>query len=135
MASTQLPLETLSTWAMFNDVDLVDVEAREIPGCGLGLLSNKELSREEETFDIPTLLRIPGELILSAEAVENYAKVDKNFRQLLEAAGRKVECSPEFDTDLEKLRDRPSSQCSQLDMTYASFFSRRKYFLIGLRRL
>ncbi|KAL0777894.1 hypothetical protein CaCOL14_005547 [Colletotrichum acutatum] len=90
MASTQLPLETLSTWAMFNDVDLVDVEAREIPGCGLGLLSNKELSREEETFDIPTLLRIPGELILSAEAVENYAKVDKNFRQLLEAAGRKT---------------------------------------------
>ncbi|KAK1511722.1 SET domain-containing protein [Colletotrichum tamarilloi] len=89
MASTQLPLETLSTWAMFNDVDLVDVEAREIPGCGLGLLSNKELSREEETFDIPTLLRIPGELVLSAEAVENYAKVDKNFRQLLEAAGHK----------------------------------------------
>ncbi|KAK1700467.1 SET domain-containing protein [Colletotrichum godetiae] len=89
MASTQLPLETLSTWAMFNDVDLVDVEAREIPGCGLGLLSNKELSREEETFDIPTLLRIPGELVLSGEAVENYAKVDKNFRQLLEAAGHK----------------------------------------------
>ncbi|KXH58284.1 SET domain-containing protein [Colletotrichum salicis] len=89
MASTQLPLETLSTWTMFNDVDLVDVEAREIPGCGLGLLSNKELSREKETFDIPTLLRIPGELVLSAEAVENYAKVDKNFRQLLEAAGHK----------------------------------------------
>ncbi|OHE99094.1 SET domain-containing protein [Colletotrichum orchidophilum] len=90
MASSQLPLETLSTWAMFNDVDLVDVEAREIPGCGLGLLSNKDLSREEETFDIPALLRIPRELVLSAEAVENYAKVDKNFRQLLEAVGHKV---------------------------------------------
>ncbi|UQC85012.1 SET domain-containing protein [Colletotrichum lupini] len=100
MASTQLPLETLSTWAMFNDVDLVDVEAREIPGCGLGLLSNKELSREEETFDIPTLLMIPGELVLSAEAVENYAKVDKNFRQLLEAAGHKKVLSDRPKTSL-----------------------------------
>ncbi|EFQ35067.1 SET domain-containing protein [Colletotrichum graminicola] len=89
MAASQLPLDTLSTWAMFNDVDLVDVEAREIPGCGLGLVSNKDLSREEETLDIPTLLRIPHELILSAEAVENYAKVDKNFRQLLNVAGHK----------------------------------------------
>ncbi|GKT60530.1 SET domain-containing protein [Colletotrichum tofieldiae] len=90
MAASQLPLETLSTWAMFNDVDLVDIEAREIPGCGLGLVSNKDLSREEETFDIPTLLRIPQELVLSAEAVENYAKVDKNFRQLLDVAGHKT---------------------------------------------
>ncbi|WYZ41711.1 hypothetical protein EsH8_V_000606 [Colletotrichum jinshuiense] len=89
MATSQLPVETLPTWAMFHDVDLVDVEAREIPGCGLGLISNKELSREEETFDIPTLLRISHELVLSAEAVENYAKVDKNFRQLLDAAGHK----------------------------------------------
>ncbi|TDZ32500.1 SET domain-containing protein 8 [Colletotrichum spinosum] len=88
MSTAKLPVDTLSTWAMFNDVDLVDVEAREIPGCGLGLLSNKDLSREEETFDIPTLLRIPHELVLSAEAVENYAKVDKNFCQLLDAAGR-----------------------------------------------
>ncbi|KAK2736519.1 set domain-containing protein [Colletotrichum kahawae] len=89
MATSKLPVETLPTWAMFNDVDLVDVEAREIPGCGLGLLVNKELSREEETFDIPTLLRIPHELVLSAEAVESYAKVDKNFRQLLDACGHK----------------------------------------------
>ncbi|KAF4808714.1 SET domain-containing protein 8 [Colletotrichum siamense] len=90
MATSKLPVETLPTWAMFNDVDLVDVEAREIPGCGLGLLVNKELSREEETFDIPTLLRIPHELVLSAEAVESYAKVDKNFRQLLDACGHKM---------------------------------------------
>lgn len=90
MATSKLPVDTLPTWAMFNDVDLVDVEAREIPGCGLGLLVNKELSREEKTFDIPTLLRIPHELVLSAEAVESYAKVDKNFRQLLDACGHKV---------------------------------------------
>ncbi|WQF88812.1 Putative SET domain-containing protein [Colletotrichum destructivum] len=89
MAASQLPLETLFTWAMFNNVDLVDVEAREIPGCGLGLISNKDLSRDEETLDTSSLLRIPHELVLSAEAVENYAKVDKNFRQLLDAAGHK----------------------------------------------
>ncbi|GKT49009.1 SET domain-containing protein [Colletotrichum spaethianum] len=100
MAASQLPLETLSTWAMFNDVDLVDVEAREIPGCGLGLVSNKDLSREEETFDIPTLLRISHELVLSAEAVENYAKVDKNFRQLLDVAGHKKVLSDRPKTSL-----------------------------------
>ncbi|OLN85540.1 SET domain-containing protein 8 [Colletotrichum chlorophyti] len=89
MATSQLSVDTLSTWAMLNNVDLVDIEAREIPGCGLGLVSNKDLSREQETFDIPALLRIPHELVVSAEAVENYAKVDKNFRQLLDAAGHK----------------------------------------------
>ncbi|GJC98278.1 SET domain-containing protein [Colletotrichum higginsianum] len=89
MAASQLSLETLFTWAMFNNVDLVDVEAREIPSCGLGLISNKDLSRDEETLETSTLLRIPHELVLSAEAVENYAKVDKNFRQLLDAAGHK----------------------------------------------
>lgn len=91
MAASQLSLETLFTWAMFNNVDLVDVEAREIPGCGLGLISNKDLSRDEEALETSTLLRIPHELVLSAEAVENYAKVDKNFRQLLDAAGHKVQ--------------------------------------------
>ncbi|KAF9882186.1 set domain-containing protein [Colletotrichum karsti] len=90
MATPQLAVDTLPTWAMFHDVDLVDVEAREIPGCGLGLLVNKELSREEETFDIPAVLRIPHELVLSAEAVESCAKVDKNFRQLLDACGHKT---------------------------------------------
>jgi hypothetical protein len=35
-------------------------------------------------------LRVPKKLVLSEEAVEIYAKVDGNFRQLLEATGHKV---------------------------------------------
>ncbi|KAM5352313.1 hypothetical protein ACJ41O_005036 [Fusarium nematophilum] len=33
------------------------------------------------------LLRIPHDVVLSAAAIEEYAKVDQNFRQLLDAAG------------------------------------------------
>ncbi len=41
----------------------------------------------KDTFDIPTLLTVPKDLILSAEAIEEYAKTDKHFRELLGAAG------------------------------------------------
>ncbi|KAF4980830.1 hypothetical protein FDECE_17800, partial [Fusarium decemcellulare] len=36
------------------------------------------------------LIRIPHDLVLSATAIEEYAKVDQNFRQLLDAAGHQA---------------------------------------------
>jgi hypothetical protein len=36
------------------------------------------------------LLQIPHDLILSAASVEEYSKVDQNFRQLLDSAGHQV---------------------------------------------
>lgn len=48
-------------------------------------------SKDEESSHTPTkLLQIPRDLVLSATAVEDYTKVDQNFRQLLEVAGHEV---------------------------------------------
>jgi len=81
---------------MLNGVGFFDVRADEVPGRAgdLGLVASSALRRDEDTFDIPTLLRVPEKLVLSEEAVELYAKVDGNFKLLLDAAGRKV--SPFF---------------------------------------
>jgi len=40
--------------------------------------------------DSNPLIRIPYELVLSAAAVEEYTKVDQNFRQLIDSAGHQV---------------------------------------------
>jgi hypothetical protein len=36
------------------------------------------------------LLQIPHDLVLSATAIEEYTKVDQNFRQLIDSAGHQV---------------------------------------------
>src|SRR6187549_1442063 len=85
-------IASLPAWAMLNGVEFFDISADEIPGRpgDLGLTANSALRRDEETLDIPTLLKVPAKLILSEGAVELYAKVDGNFKLLLDAAGRKV---------------------------------------------
>ena len=90
MAAEGTPLETLPAWAALNDLDFFDVKVATTPSRGQGLVAERTLSRLEDTFDIPTLLRIPNKLVLSAETVELYAKVDGNFKQLLDSAGQKV---------------------------------------------
>lgn len=85
------PIQALPAWASINDVDFFDVGVHELPDRGLGLIAERMLQRTDDTFDTPILLRVPGKLVLSADAVELYAKVDGNFRQLLDAAGHKVQ--------------------------------------------
>lgn len=53
---------------------------------GFTLVADKPLS-SAETSDLPTLLSIPSDLVLSAATVEEHAKVDGHFRELLDAAG------------------------------------------------
>ena len=90
MHRQQLPITALPAWCKLNDVNFLDIKItdHEDPK-GFGLVTECTLS-SKDTFDIPTLLIIPHDLILNAEAVEEYAKVDHHFRQLLDAAGGKV---------------------------------------------
>jgi len=90
MEVPELPIEALPAWAHLNDVTFVDVRIAGVEGMGNGLISDKKLSTVDDTFDIPTLLTIPHGLVLNSEAVEEYAKQDQKFRQLLDAAGHKV---------------------------------------------
>ncbi len=86
----QLPITALAPWSKLNDVNFLDIKVQHLGSSkGFGLVTERALS-SKNTFDIPTLLIVPHDLILSAEAVEEHAKVDHHFRQLLEVAGGKV---------------------------------------------
>ncbi|KAI5923070.1 hypothetical protein F4810DRAFT_701337 [Camillea tinctor] len=88
MQRGHFPLSALPIWCILNDISFVDVEVADINGRGLGLIAERDLINEEDNVEIPTLLTVPQDLVLSAEGVEEYARENKYFRQLLHAAGR-----------------------------------------------
>ncbi|KAK4075452.1 uncharacterized protein Triagg1_4573 [Trichoderma aggressivum f. europaeum] len=88
MARSQLPIEAFPAWAALNNVDFANAEIRNIEGRGLGLVAKHDLT--DAGHDAPSsqaIIRIPRDPVLSAETVEEYAKVDRNFKQLLDVAG------------------------------------------------
>jgi hypothetical protein len=89
MHRNTLPISALPAWAKLNDVTFYDTKVQQLPGKGFALVADKRLT-SVDTFDRPTLLSIPRDLILSAEAVEEHAKADKDFRKLLDLSGGKV---------------------------------------------
>ncbi|KAM0273935.1 hypothetical protein ACHAQH_008106 [Verticillium albo-atrum] len=102
---------SLPAWNRLNNVDLIDVTPKEIPQSGFGFVADRNLSCEEETFDTPTLARIPRALILSKEAVDDHAKVDGHFRALLDAVGRKLAVNAKtqaLNSEFEELREKSS---------------------------
>lgn len=90
MRRGEFSLQAFPAWCAFNDVAFFDVHIEDTGGSGYGLVTDRELRNDEDNVEIPTLLTVPKDLVLSAEAVEEYAKVDRNFRDLLEAAGHQV---------------------------------------------
>ncbi|KAI1211736.1 SET domain-containing protein [Annulohypoxylon truncatum] len=82
-------LNDLPAWCVLNNVTFLDVKVADINGRGYGLIAERDLVDEDGTDDIPALLTIPRDLILSAEGVEEYAKENKDFRQLLDIAGHR----------------------------------------------
>lgn len=52
-------------------------------------MTSRALS-SKEVFDVPTLMVVPSDLVLSAEAVEEWGKVDAHFREVVGRAGGKV---------------------------------------------
>ncbi|KAG0652527.1 SET domain-containing 8 [Hyphodiscus hymeniophilus] len=88
MRKAQLPIAALPAWSKLNDASFIDISVQNVEAKGFGLATERALS-SVEAFDVPTLLIIPKDLILSAEAIEELAKVDQHFKQLLEAAGGK----------------------------------------------
>ncbi|KAL6906893.1 hypothetical protein GGI43DRAFT_380418 [Trichoderma evansii] len=88
MAASQLPIEAFPAWALLNDVEFRSAEVRSIEGKGFGLVAKNDIPGvSDDASSTAPIIRIPRDLVLSGEAVEAYAKVDQNFRQLLEVAG------------------------------------------------
>lgn len=89
MRRTELSISALPAWAKLNEALFYDIRVENIEGRGLGLVAERSLT-SEETFDVPILLRIPRDLVLSAETIVEHTRVDKHFRELLSAAGGAV---------------------------------------------
>lgn len=89
MKRTQLPITALHAYAKINDISFQNVRVHNIGSKGYGLAAERPLN-SENTLDSVSLLHIPHALVLCAEAVEEHAKFDQHFRQLLDVTGRKV---------------------------------------------
>lgn len=93
-----LPVTSLRTWAKFNGISFenISVEKNKEYG-GYGVISTTTIPDSAlDQGDSTTVLNVPKDLILSAETISEHAKVDKHFRQVLEAVGGNV-CAPLFD--------------------------------------
>ncbi|KAI1154591.1 hypothetical protein F4825DRAFT_162567 [Nemania diffusa] len=86
MQRGRFPLADLPTWCMLNNIIFSGIHVAEIEDRGLGLVAEKHLKSESD--ERSSLLTIPKDLVLSAVTIEGYAKESKDFRQLLDVAGR-----------------------------------------------
>ncbi|CAK7266717.1 hypothetical protein SEPCBS119000_002173 [Sporothrix epigloea] len=95
MAQVQESIDLLPHWQRLNSIELTNARVAAIPGKGFGLVV-VDHSLSAPASDIEgnagydsrrPLIFVPADLVLHAEAVQEYAKQDCNFRLLLEAAG------------------------------------------------
>lgn len=86
MSRPRLPLDSLPVWTSFNNGILNKVEVKSVPDKGSGLIAKNDSAAIGET----SLISIPHSLVLNSEAVEESAKEDRSFRQLLDTCGHKV---------------------------------------------
>ena len=89
MKRGQFTIESLPAWCLLNDVKFIDAKPQNIEGRGYGLVAERELANNNNDENLP-ILKVPRDLVLSSAGVEEYAKEHKDFRQLLDAAGRQV---------------------------------------------
>jgi hypothetical protein len=80
-----LPPQAFSPWAHLNGVGFHDVKPGQIAGRGSALLASKAVTNSSEGAEC--LLTVPKDLILSLEQIQEQAKVDRDFRELLESLG------------------------------------------------
>ncbi|CAL3972609.1 unnamed protein product [Diplocarpon coronariae] len=89
MQIPHLPVSALPAWSKLNSVDFLDIGVQDLGSAkGFGLVTSRALS-SRDTFDVPTVMVVPGELVLSGGAVEEWMKVDGALRELIGRAGGK----------------------------------------------
>lgn len=81
----KLPSEAFLPWALHNEVIFDRAVPGVIPGRGGALLAKEALDANADSSR--TLLKVPKDLILSLERVQEQAKVDKDLREVLESLG------------------------------------------------
>jgi len=80
-----LPSEAFNPWAQLNGVRFHEVKPGQVAGRGSALLATKTIANSSDGAEC--LLTVPRDLIISQEQVLEQAKVDRDFRELLESLG------------------------------------------------
>ncbi|KAI9819683.1 MAG: hypothetical protein M1832_003917 [Thelocarpon impressellum] len=84
-----LPPAVLCSWARLNGVRYDGIDINHLgEERGFAAIADRDLSPADE---VQTLVTVPAGLILSAETVEGWSKVDAHLRQLLESVGELAE--------------------------------------------
>ncbi|WPH02550.1 SET domain-containing protein [Acrodontium crateriforme] len=79
-----LSSDAFATWASLYAVDFKHVKPGIIPGRGGALVATEDLPGSDA---IKALMTVPKDIILSMERVHEHAKVDQDFREVLESLG------------------------------------------------
>ena len=92
MKRQRLPLTALRAWSKLNNVELHGLEVQHVGGSPIDKGSTVVASQDIQgglggSSPEVVLIKIPRELILSAEMVAGWAKVDGCLREALEAVG------------------------------------------------
>jgi len=92
-SSETLPIEALPGWARLNGLEFPNCKLDQTEDKGIGLVATSELSLaagDAGLDDDKPLLKVPRDVVLGADTIEDFAKVDQNFRQLLDVAGKQT---------------------------------------------
>jgi hypothetical protein len=93
MKREYLPIETLPAWQCLNGIVAKGVAFQKLGSSeygtdkGSAIVATEAKSSDENDTTPEILLQIPSDLVLSLEAVHNYAKSDRYLRDVLEAIG------------------------------------------------
>ncbi|ETS82245.1 hypothetical protein PFICI_07247 [Pestalotiopsis fici W106-1] len=80
-------IKAFPQWCAYNDAQLLDIVLATDSERGNHFRPTRDLGTDEGNEEPPLLLTVPKDMVLSAEAIQQYAKVDKNFRDIYDAAG------------------------------------------------
>lgn len=76
-----------SSWARLNEVDFRATRPATIDGRGSALVASRVVESSIDGAEMPCLLKVPQDLILSISRVQEHAKIDRDFREVLESLG------------------------------------------------
>ncbi len=77
--------EAFRSWADLNDVTFDGTQPGVAPGRGAALIASA--AHDAESDDSNALLTVPRDLILSLEKCQEHARVDRDYREVLESLG------------------------------------------------
>jgi hypothetical protein len=99
MKRDYLPVDSLLTWTKLNNITVKGVTFKKIQSDGIdkgsAIVATEENSQGEDASS-DYLIRVPSDMVLSQQLVENHAKADRHLKEVLEAVGEfgRVCCVP-----------------------------------------